>query len=399
MLSADLRHALAAAARAAGHPGPWRDVGLRDGGAPGRYASSLPLRFADPRGTARAMAVALRAEDWIADAEPTGHGYLNITVTPEALTRTAVEAAEMGPACARSDALAGTTLPPPPAGPSPVGPSPTGPPPTGPLPAAATWAEARELVTVQVTARLAAAAGAAVAAGDNAERACVHPITTPQLSQGAGQYLPPPVTTSGLSPVACAVEFAGPDAIRYALARIPPERPAALDPVACARHVPANPAYAVQYAHSCAASTLRWAAALGLSRGEAAAVPPGSLAHPRERALLAALSWLPEQVARAARRGQPHEFAVFLEELAETYQVCRVTCPAWPVPDHDGAEHDGASCESEAPHSGAWPGEARHAGRPGDARTVRARLWLAAAAAAGLAAGLELFGVAAPDRL
>ena len=384
MLSADLRHALAAAARAAGHPGPWRDVGLRDGGAPGRYASSLPLRFADPWGTARGMAVALRAEDWIADAEPTGHGYLTITITPEALTRTAVEAAETGPACARSDALAGTTTPPPP---------------TGPLPAAATWAEARELVIAQVTARLAAAAGAAVAAGDNAERACVHPITTPQLPQGAGQYPPPPVTTSGLSPVACAVEFAGPDAIRYALARIPPERPAALDPVACARHVPANPAYAVQYAHSCAASTLRWAAALGLSRGEAAAVPPGSLAHPRERALLAALSWLPEQVARAARRGQPHEFAVFLEELAETYQVCRVTCPAWPVPDHDGAEHDGASCESEAPHSGAWPGEARHAGRPGEARTVRARLWLAAAATAGLAAGLELFGVAAPDRL
>ena len=396
MLSADLRHAIATAARAAGHRGPWRDVGLRDGGAPGRYASSLPLRFADPRGTARAMAVALRAEDWITDAELTGHGYLTITITPEALARTAVEAAETGPACARSDALAGTTTPPPP---------------TGPLPAAATWAEARELVTAQVTARLAAAAGAAVTAGDNAERACVQTITTPraQLPQGAGQYLPPPVTTSGLSPVACAVEFAGPDAIRYALARIPPERPAALDPVACARHVPANPAYAVQYAHSCAASTLRWAAALGLSRGEAAAVPPGSLAHPRERALLAALSWLPEQVARAARRGQPHEFAVFLEELAETYQVCRVTCPAWPVPEHDGpeqdspeqdgAEHDGASRESEAPHSGAWPGEARHAGRPGDARTVRARLWLAAAAAAGLAAGLELFGVAAPDRL
>ncbi len=390
MLSADLRHAVAAAARTMGHPGPWRDVGLRDGGAPGRYASSLPLRFADPPRTARAMAVVLRAEDWIADAQVTGHGYLTITVTPEALTRTAVEAAETGPACARSDALAGTTTPPHP---------------TDPLPAAATWAEARELVTAQVTARLAAAAGATVA-DDNAERACVHLVTTPraQLPQGAGQCLPPPVTASGLGPVACAVEFAGPDAIRYALARIPPERPAALDPVACARHVPANPAYAVQYAHSCAASTLRWAAALALSRGEAAAVQPGSLAHPRERALLAALSWLPEQVARAARRERPHEFAVFLEELAETYQVCRVTCPAWPVPEHDGPEqdgagHDGASRESEAPHSEAWPGEARHAGRPGDARTVRARLWLAAAAAAGLAAGLELFGVAAPDRL
>ena len=80
-------------------------MGLRDGGAPGRYASSLPLRFADPPGTARAMAVALRAEDWIANAEPTGHGYLTITVTPEALTRTAVEAAETGPACTQSNAL------------------------------------------------------------------------------------------------------------------------------------------------------------------------------------------------------------------------------------------------------------------------------------------------------
>jgi arginyl-tRNA synthetase len=386
MLSADLRHAVAAAARTMGQPGPWRDVGLRDGGAPGRYASSLPLRFADPPGTARAMAAALRAEDWIADAEPTGHGYLTITVTPEALTRTAVEAAETGPACARGDALAGTTTPPPP---------------LGPLPAAASWAEARELVTAQVTARLAAAAGAMVAADDSAERARVHVVSTPraQPPPGAGPCLPSPGPVSGLSPVACAVEFAGTDAIRYALARIPPERPVDLDPAACARHVPANPAYAVQYAHSCAASTLRWAAALPLSRGEAAAVQPGSLAHPRERALLAALSWLPEQVARAARRGRPHEFAVSLEELAETYQVCRVTCPAWPAPGSDGTEHDGAFRDAEAPHSGAWPGEPRHAGRPGDAHTVRARLWLAAAAAAGLAAGLELFGVAAPDRL
>ena len=112
-------------------------------------------------------------------------------------------------------------------------------------------------------------------------------------------------------------------------------------------------------------------------------VRPGSLAHPRERALLAALSWLPEQVARSARRGRPHEFAAFLEELAETYQVCRVACPAWPERGHDGARPDGAH-RSEL---------------PGDARTVRARLWLAGAVAAGLAAGLELLGVGAPDRL
>ncbi len=105
---------------------------------------------------------------------------------------------------------------------------------------------------------------------------------------------------------------------------------------------------------------------------------PGSLAHPRERALLAALSWLPEQVARAARRGRPDEFTAFLEGLAETYQACRVACPAWPERGHDGARRDGL---------------------PGDARTVRARLWLTRAAATGLAAGLTLLGVGAPSRL
>ena len=187
-----------------------------------------------------------------------------------------------------------------------------------------------------------------------------------------------PATPPGPTPVAEAVAFAGLDAIAYILARTPPERPVAADPAAWARHVPANPAYAVRYAHSCAASTLRWAAALDLATGEAAAVQPGSLAHPRERALLAALSWLPEQVARAARRRRPHEFTLFLEELAETYQVCRVACPAWPERGHDGAHRDGL---------------------PGDARTVRARLWLTRAAATGLAAGLALLGVGAPSRL
>ena len=109
---------------------------------------------------------------------------------------------------------------------------------------------------------------------------------------------------------------------------------------------------------------------------------PGSLAHPRERAVLAALSWLPEQVARAARRGRPHEFAAFLEELAETYQVCRL--PARP----------GRSGSTTGP-SATGPG----ARLPGDDRTVRARLWLAGAAAVGLATGLELLGVGAPERL
>ena len=452
MLSADLRHLVAAAARDAGYPGHERDVGLRDGGAPGRYSSSLPLRLAfaltaagptppeagtpsptppeagTPRATppevgppraapadaapqpaagptrpevgspsptpaevAARMAAHLRRTPWIEDAQPTGPGYLTITVTPGKLTETAVRVTEAGPACARSDALAGTTHPAPP---------------EASLTSARTWPQARDLVTAQATARLAAAAGATLTAHDSAERTSAAPgpgagtlpppgeaertsaapgpsagtLPPPGPAQRSHATLDPPVATG---PVPEAVAFAGLDAITYALARIPPEHPVALDPAAWARHVPANPAYAVRYAHSCAASTLRWAAALGLTRGEAAEVRPGSLAHPRERAVLAALSWLPEQVARAARRGRPHEFAAFLEELAETYQVCRVACPAWPARGHDGARPDATHCSE----------------LPGDARTVRARLWLAGAAATGLAAGLELLGVGAPSRL
>jgi arginyl-tRNA synthetase len=400
VLSADLRHLVAAAAREAGFPGHRPDVGLRDGGAPGRYSCSLPLRLAaNPAEVAATMATHLRAAGWIEDAEPTGHGYLTITVTPERLTETAVRVTEAGPGCARSDALAGTSRPAPPA---------------ACLTAARSWPEARDLVVAQVTARLAAAAGATVAAHNPAERppasadsaARTGPLAEamgagpvsralwagpgpvadaerPPASADPAARTGPPAEVMGTGPVADAVAFAGCDAITYTLARIPAERPAALDPAACARHVPANPAYAVRYAHSCAASTLRWAAALGLSRGEAAVVRPGSLAHPRERAVLAALSWLPEQVARAARRGRPHEFAAFLEELAETYQVCRLSCPAWPEREHDGAERDGP----------------RREGLPGDDRTVRARLWLAGAAAVGLATGLELLGVGAPERL
>ena len=152
VLSADLRHAVAAAAREAGYPAEpdaLRDAGLRDGGAPGRYLSVLPLRLASrPAEAAATMAAILRAVAWIEDARAAGNGYLTITVIPEALTEVAVRVTEAGPACARSDALAGTRA---------------AAPPRTPLTAAHGWPEARQLVIAQVTARLAAAAGATVA--------------------------------------------------------------------------------------------------------------------------------------------------------------------------------------------------------------------------------------------
>jgi arginyl-tRNA synthetase len=79
--------------------------------------------------------------------------------------------------------------------------------------------------------------------------------------------------------------------------------------------------------------------------------------------LLDALSWLPERVAIAARRGRPDEFARYLEELAAA-TVAALIC----------------------------------VGYPANAR-VPATDRLALAARTGLAAGLGLLGVGAPARL
>jgi arginyl-tRNA synthetase len=81
--------------------------------------------------------------------------------------------------------------------------------------------------------------------------------------------------------------------------------------------------------------------------------------------LLDALSWLPERVAIAARRGRPDEFARYLEELASA-TVAALICPGYPA-------------NARVPGTG--------------------RLAMAEAARTGLAAGLGLLGVGAPERL
>jgi arginyl-tRNA synthetase len=154
------------------------------------------------------------------------------------------------------------------------------------------------------------------------------------------------------------VAFAGYDAVRFSLARAVPGRPVQIDRRIIARHVLDNPAYAVRYAHARAASGVRWAAIGGNGGSPSMEI--------RETAvLLDALSWLPERVATAARRGRPDEFARYLEELASATVVALIS-----------------------------------AGDPGSARAPGTdRLSLARAARTGLAAGLGLLGVSAPDRV
>jgi arginyl-tRNA synthetase len=338
VISRDLRRALALAVAASGFGAA--DPGLRSTGTPGQYAASVALTLgANPRATATTLAATLAREEWIARVEVTGPGYLTITVTPEALAAVADQVAQAGPACVTSDALAGDTVP--------------APPPDDPL-AAATWEKARTALAAQLTVRLAAAAGATVAGLAATER---KRLTLPAHAVSPG------------SPVPAAVSFAGRDAVTFTLARAIPGKPLRIDQEIIARRVLSNPAYAVRYAHARAASGLRWAAA---SAGEMTSSPSigGSGGASSREILLDALSWLPERVATAARRGRPDEFARYLEDLANvTLDVL-----------------------SSASHQGS-------AGRDWAAVPGSDRLTLARAARTGLAAGLGLLGVSAPERL
>ena len=357
MITLDLRHAIGRAVAGAGlsgtpdpglRPGGAADSGLRPGGEPGQYASSVAFELAATAGGSPACVaaqIAERLEDqepWIKEATVTGRGYVTVTVTPEALEHVADRITAAGPDCVRSDALAGQTYPKPTRRGDPL--------------EAATWEEAWRQLAAELTARLAEAAGGTEAA--SATEAAKAAIGHDGRVRGNGRD--GTIRSGGKGPApAAAVAFAGRDAVRLSLARIMPGQPVDIEPEKAAHHHLGNPAYAVRYAHARAASGVRWAATT--TNGEAGPQRPS--ADPGDLALFDALSWLPERVATAARRGRPDEFARYLERVAD------VTLAALTRPRTRGQP-------------------------PGSDRLVLAR-----AARTGLAAGLELLGVTAPDRL
>jgi arginyl-tRNA synthetase len=381
VITRDLRHSITSAVAAAGFERA-AEPGLRPTGTPGQYAASVALALgANPRQTAAALAATLRQERWIATTEVTGPGYLTITVTPEALAAVADTVTAEGPACVTSDALAGVTVP--------------AAPPGDPL-AAPTWEKARTALAAALTVSLAAAAGATVA--------------DPPATERKRPTLPAHPSSPDSSEPALAISFAGRDAVTFTLARAIPGKPLRLDQEIMARRLPANPAYAVRYAHARAASGVRWAATSSAADTIGSVEAPQSpladsrpeLANPRSELVAPAagadtmaicaigpgrrdiggyggslppemlhyaLSWLPERVATAARRGRPDEFARYLEDLAS------VTVDVLSSANHPGS----------APLGNRAPGSDR--------------LSLARAARTGLAAGLGLLGVGAPERL
>ena len=163
------------------------------------------------------VAARLAGAGGIARAEVTGPGFITVTVTAEALAALPDRIVAAGDACAASDALRGVRMPAPPAG--------------DPL-AEASWEKARAALAPQLTARLAAAAGATAALPEGVERTVSSPPPS-QLALGgeatvrysakteAPAARVPPQETE----LARAVAYAGADAVRFSLARALPGRP------------------------------------------------------------------------------------------------------------------------------------------------------------------------------
>ena len=181
------------------------------------------------------------------------------------------------------------------------------------------------------------------------------------------------------------VEAIGVDAARYSLARTDYNSPVDIDLNLLASHSNENPVYYVQYAHARSCNVDRNAAAAGITHEGA---DLALLDTEADGEVLAALAQWPSQLAQAGDLRAPHRVAHYLEDLAATYHkwynVERVVPMALTEPEERGDE-----AEREALRIAKSPEPARAA----------ARLRLNDAVRAVIAAGLDLLGVEAPERM
>jgi arginyl-tRNA synthetase len=127
-----------------------------------------------------------------------------------------------------------------------------------------------------------------------------------------------------------------------------------------------NPVFYVQYANARIHSIGRRAAEAGIERAAREGVDLSLLVHERELDVLRKLSELPEIVALACGDRAPHKISTWVRELADRFH---------------GFYHDCYVIGDVPPD------------------LTQARLWLVEAARTGLAIGLDLLGVSAPEAM
>lgn len=128
-----------------------------------------------------------------------------------------------------------------------------------------------------------------------------------------------------------------------------------------------SPVYYVQYAHARIHSIGKKATELGVTRAPLGEVDLSPLTHERELEVLRTLSTLPEVVELACVERAPHKVTAWVRELADRFH---------------SFYHDCRVLGDDVPPA-----------------TTQARLWLVEATRVGLAIGLDLLGVAAPESM
>ncbi|MFN8114022.1 MAG: arginine--tRNA ligase [Solirubrobacterales bacterium] len=122
------------------------------------------------------------------------------------------------------------------------------------------------------------------------------------------------------------LEDIGVDATRFFMLMRSHETPIDIDLELARTHSSDNPVYYAQYAHARICSLFRTAAERGTESGDDP-VPAGTL-EPAERALIARLLEMPDQIARAANKREPHGISTYVREVAADfhafYRDCRV---------------------------------------------------------------------------
>ncbi|MDZ7674982.1 MAG: arginine--tRNA ligase [Acidimicrobiales bacterium] len=128
-----------------------------------------------------------------------------------------------------------------------------------------------------------------------------------------------------------------------------------------------NPVFYVQYAHARIHSIMAKAAEAGVERAPLADADLSLLTHPREIELLRTLSELPDALAVATNDRAPHKITNWVRELADRFHGFYTDCYVL-----------GTDIPPEL---------------------TQARLWLVESSRIGLAIGLDLLGVSAPERM
>ncbi len=163
------------------------------------------------------------------------------------------------------------------------------------------------------------------------------------------------------------VDEVGPDVARFAYLLQSIDTRQTIDIDVLKAQASENPVFYVQYAHARVHAIGRMAIERGIERRPLGDVDLAPLTHERELAVLRVLSELPEVMAVAAKDRAPHKITTWVRELAAAFHGFYRDCPILrdDVPDE----------------------------------VTQARLWLVDASRIGLAVGLDLLGVTAPESM